>query len=144
MGIREWGSSMNVMISRCLLGEPCRWHGKPVRPSSWVKKFLSEHPGAEIVPVCPEELGGLPTPRPPVKRRKGRVYETCADKQNRNNVTGNDVTAAFEEGARRTADIAIENECQLCILCKWSPSCDRTGITGKALLAAGREVINTW
>ena len=133
-----------VLVSRCLLGEACRWHGRAVRPSWFLRKWREKHPGAVLVPVCPEELGGLPTPRPPVKRRKGRVYETCADKKRRPQVTGADVTEAFELGAARTLETARREGCRQAILCKWSPSCDRQGITGRLLAAEGFEVISTF
>ncbi len=123
-----------VLVSACLLGEPCRWHGKAVRPSGYVKKFIAEHPDATIIPVCPEELGGLPTPRPPVKSRRGRIFETCADKARRDDVTGAEVTDAFVAGAEATLAIARENGCACAILCRNSPSCARTGITGKLLI----------
>lgn len=133
-----------ILVSRCLLGEPCRWHGKKLYKSSFVKKFETLNPDVELIPVCPELLGGLAVPRPPVKRRSGRVYITCADKAERKNVTGADITDSFIEGAEKTLDIALKNNCSKAILCKWSPSCDMNGLTGKLLTANGIEVINTF
>lgn len=135
---------MNILISSCLLGEPCRWHGKRIPTSGFVRRWLADHPDAYPVPVCPEVLGGLPVPRPPVKRRKGRVYETCPDKENRKNVTGADVTDAFILGAKKTLAVARRKKCTIAILCKWSPSCDCKGITGKLLAENGIKIINTW
>jgi len=135
---------MNILISHCLLGVPCRWHGRPVLYSPFIRHFLAEHPKAVLIPICPELLGGLTVPRPPVKRRRGHVFETCADKSNRKNITGKDVTAAFLLGAEESLRIAKEYNCKSAILCKWSPSCDITGITGKLLNANGIKVINTW
>lgn len=135
---------MNVLISSCLLGIPCRWHGKKLYLSTFIKKYQKENPLSNIIHVCPETLGGLPTPRPPVKRLKGRVYETCVEKLNRKNVTGKDISTYFIKGAEKTLKIAIENNIKLAILCNWSPSCDKSGITGKLLIANGIEIINTW
>jgi uncharacterized protein YbbK (DUF523 family) len=135
---------MKVLVSRCLLGEPVRWHGKKLSMSSWLRKWLAEHPGAEIVPVCPELLGGLGVPRPPVKRRKGHVFITCADKSKRKQVTGPEVTEEFRAGAVETLRIAEQEGCSTAILCKWSPSCDATGVTGKLLISHGIAVINTF
>lgn len=112
--------------------------------SAYIKRFIREHPDAVLVPVCPEILGGRGVPRAPVKRRRGHVYETCEDKERRPEVTGADVTIAFEMGARRTLNIARLHLCNLAILCKWSPSCDVTGITGKLLAADGIKIINTF
>lgn len=135
---------MNILISACLLGIPCRWHGKKLYLSSFVRKYQKQNPSIKIIPVCPEMLGGLPTPRPPVKRLKGKVYETCAEKINRKNITGKDVTKCFIKGAEKTLKIALKNNIKLAILCNWSPSCDKSGITGKLLLANNIKVINTW
>lgn len=134
----------NVLVSACLLGESCRWHGKKVYKSSMIRKFEKQHPEIELISVCPEMLGGLPTPRPPVKRRKGRVFETCADKKERRFVTGREVTSYFVAGAEATLRIAKVNNCQQAILCQWSPSCDKNGITGRLLAENGIEIINTF
>jgi uncharacterized protein YbbK (DUF523 family) len=132
-----------VLVSACLLGIPCRWHGRKLYKSTYIRRFERDHPAVELVPVCPEELGGLPTPRPPVKRIRGRVFETCPEKKRRREVTGKEVTAAFEAGARATLAIALERGCQKAILCQWSPSCDQNGITGRLLAAHGLRIINT-
>ena len=133
-----------VLVSACLLGKPCRWHGRAVRPSGYVKKFLAEHPDVEIVPVCPEELGGLPTPRPPVKVRKGRAYETCEEKAKRDEVTGRDVTDNFQAGAEATMAIARKHGCRLAILFRTSPSCSKSGFAGRLLAQNGIEIISTF
>ena len=135
---------LKIIVSDCLMGTPCRWHGKDLRMSSYVKKYIAANPDVELIPVCPEMLGGLPVPRPPVKRKKGRVYETCEEKTNRKNVTGKDITDSFQLGAQKTLDLAKKNNVKTAIMCNWSPSCDKSGITGKLLIANGIEVINTW
>lgn len=89
-------------------------------------------------------LGGLPCPRPPVKRIKGRVYETSADKESRPCVTGVDRTDAFLLGAQRTLEICQQRGIKKAILCSRSPSCDRNGYTGKLLAAHGIEIINVF
>lgn len=136
-----------IIVSKCLLGFPCRWHGKAVSKSSFVKKFEKENPNIELIAVCPEELGGLPTPRPPVKRYprgSGHVVETAPEKENRKYVTGKDVTEFFVAGAEKTLEIAKKEKIKTAILTKWSPSCDKTGITGKLLLKNKIDIINTF
>ncbi|MCF8026142.1 MAG: DUF523 domain-containing protein [Desulfobacteraceae bacterium] len=133
-----------VLVSSCLTGVPCRWHGRRVPYSSFLKKYITANPDIKLIPVCPETLGGLPTPRPPVKRRNGRVYETCADKAHRKDVTGREVTEFFRDGAAKVLELAISQNINTAIFCKWSPSCDKTGITGKLLAANGIKIINTW
>jgi len=131
-----------VLVSACLVGEEVRWHGRKVPYSAFVRKFQKANPDVQLIPVCPEMLGGLPTPRPPVKVRHGRVLTTCEDKAHRDEVTGDDVTDAFVAGAQATLTIAKENRCTRAILLKTSPSCARNGITGKLLLENGIEVIS--
>jgi uncharacterized protein YbbK (DUF523 family) len=133
-----------ILVSACLLGHAVRWHGKPVKPSPYVKKYLADHPGVQVIAVCPEQLGGLPTPRPPVKVRKGVVLQTCEEKSMRNEVTGLDVTEYFVAGAQMTLAIAKKHKCKTAILMKTSPSCARGGITGKLLIANGIEVISVY
>lgn len=135
---------MNILISKCLIGEPCRWHGKKQSVSTFVRRYLEQHPDAKLIPVCPEVLGGLSVPRPPVKRRKGRVFTTCEDKSMRKYVTGDDVTEQFLAGAKKTLSICKRNKCEIAIMCKWSPSCDVNGITGKLLAENGIAIINTF
>ena len=131
-----------VLVSACLLGEPCRWHGRRVGVSSFVKRYLLENLDVELIQVCPEQLGGLPTPRPPCKRRGSRVWETCPEKENRPMVTGAERTREFHAGAKLTLEIARANNCKLAILTKWSPSCDAGGITGRLLFDSGIAIFN--
>ena len=99
-----------VLVSACLLGEPCRYDGKAM-PCEAVIEVSARR---EFVPVCPEVLGGLPTPRSPAEiQANGRVVD----------VAGADKTAAFEAGAREALRIARERGCKQAILKENSPSC---------------------
>lgn len=53
---------MKIAVSACLLGEPCRYDGRS-KPCSRVQELAAG--GHELVPICPEVAGGLPTPRTP-------------------------------------------------------------------------------
>ena len=67
---------MRILVSACLLGCPCRYDGAS-KPHPEVLALAERH---ALVPVCPEQLGGLPTPRPPAERRGDRVMtEAGAD-----------------------------------------------------------------
>ena len=135
---------MKILVSSCLIGERCRWHGKKSGISSFIKKYVKQNKEVELIPVCPEMLGGLPCPRPPVKRRQGRVWETCEDKKMRKFVTGRELTEEYQNGAIKALEIAKKNNCKTAIMCNFSPSCDKEGITGKLLIAQGLDVINTF
>lgn len=100
---------MNILVSACLLGLECRYDGRDnLKPE--IKKLLREHC---LIPVCPEIMGGLPTPRVPAERVGDRVIA-----QN-----GSDVTAAYEKGAREALKLAQLYGCQAAILKERSPSC---------------------
>ena len=102
--------SAPILVSACLLGHPCRYDGK----SQPCAKVIELAETRAVVPVCPEQLGGLPTPRAPAEiQPNGRVVD--AD--------GNDRTAAFAAGAREALRIAREHGCKQAILKENSPSC---------------------
>ena len=129
------------VVSACLAGLPCRYDGR-----TNLKPEVAELAASGLaVPVCPEELGGLPTPRTPSERRGDSVV--MAD--------GTDVTAEFRSGAEAALYIAEEYGCSAAILKARSPSCGRgriydgsftgtltdgDGITAAALIKAGIRV----
>ena len=76
---------MRILISACLLGCRCRYDGAS-KPQPWLDALAEHH---SLVPVCPEQLGGLATPRPPAERRGERVVTR----------EGGDVTAQYRRGA---------------------------------------------
>ena len=100
---------MTILVSACLLGVPCRYDGLS-KPNEKVLALSKTH---TLVPVCPEQLGGRPTPRNPVELKNGRVQE-----QN-----GTDHTEAFLLGARQTVRIATIAQADCAILKAKSPCC---------------------
>lgn len=100
---------MNILVSACLLGIPCRYDGKSVASDSVLSLAARHH----LVPICPEQLGGLPTPRQPAEIR-GDTVQTQ---------DGQDVTAQFARGARLAYDLARLCNCRHAILKQRSPSC---------------------
>lgn len=134
---------MNLLVSACLLGVRCRYCGDAC-PGEGVKS-LADRFG--LIPVCPEQLGGLPTPRPPAEIRNGRVVTA----------SGSDVTQAYRKGAQETLNLAKLFGCRYAVLKSRSPSCgagciyDGTfsgtltrgdGIAAELLLQAGITVLN--
>lgn len=102
---------MNILVSHCFLGEPCRYDGA----SRLDRQIIELHrAGHNLVPVCPELLGGLDVPRSPAEiQPDGRVVTQ----------DGEDVTAAYRAGAERAVEIAKEKGCTAAILKARSPSC---------------------
>ena len=98
-----------LLISACLLGENCKYSGgNNYEP---LTEALGER--FELVPVCPERLGGLTSPREPAERVGERVLSR----------TGEDWTAAFYLGAERTLEIARREGISQAVLKERSPSC---------------------
>ncbi len=131
---------MPVIVSACLLGLPSRYDGKSIsRPG------LAEIAGRTVVPICPEQLGGLPTPRPAAEIVGGGgldVLEGRARVVTR--VDQVDVTGKFVNGAYAALHIARLVKPSLCILKAKSPSCGlapNLGVAAALLLAHGFEVI---
>lgn len=102
---------MNLLISRCLLGLPCRYDGKRVPLPEEDLRLLRRN--FTLIPVCPETDGGLPVPRVPAERVGDRVI----------NKAGEDVTEEYRRGAQIALDQAIAHGCRLALLKERSPSC---------------------
>lgn len=103
-----------ILVSACLLGTPCRYDGKS-KPVNSVINLKSKY---ELIPVCAEVLGGLPTPRIGAEIVKDRVLR--AD--------GVDVTENYKNGAQEVLKIARKNNCKIAILKSKSPSCGKNGV----------------
>lgn len=120
---------MNILVSRCLLGEPCRYDGRS-RPVPEIRQL--EAAGHVLIPVCPEVAGGLSTPRPPAERQKdGRVV----------NEAGEDVTEAYRKGAELAVSLAQTYGCQAAVLKAKSPSCGSGAIYDGTF---SRRLISGW
>ena len=100
---------MRILVSACLLGVRCRYDGES-KACPAVLDLAKEH---ELVPVCPEQLGGLPTPRTPAEIQGERVVTR----------DGRDVTQAYQTGAEETARLYQLLRCDCAILKARSPSC---------------------
>lgn len=133
-----------ILISACLCGDVCRWHARRAHIPALVKKLLQDEQAGKcrIFKACPEMLAGLGCPRPPVKTRKGRIFETCPDKINRKNVTGRELTNAFRRGAETVLKIIQDNKIKQIVLCDFSPSCGKNGVLGRLLTTKGYRFTN--
>lgn len=100
-----------ILVSACLYGECTKYDGT----NNILKHplFMKWKNMGVLIPVCPEVLGGLPTPRPCSEIKDGKVINT----------EGQDVTEEFNKGAEETLKIARENGVTFAILKQSSPSC---------------------
>lgn len=103
-----------ILVSACLLGVRCRYDGR-AQPCPAALRLADV---AELIPICPEQLGGLPTPRIPAERRGDRVVTR----------EGGDVTEAFRRGAEQTCLLAEALGAKYALLKARSPSCGSGGI----------------
>ena len=98
------------LVSACLIGINCRYDGK----SNLNKKCLKLFKKGKLIPVCPEQLGGLPTPRKPAEiQRSGKVLT-----KNRKDVTKN-----FIKGAKETLKVTKALKIKTAVFKSKSPSC---------------------
>lgn len=100
---------MKILVSACLLGKNCKYNGGN-NLNQGVLDFIEGH---EVIGVCPEQLGGLSTPRLPAEMVEGIVT----------NKEGISVDAEFRKGAQTALAAALEKKVDLAILQSRSPSC---------------------
>jgi len=97
------------IVSACLCGINCKYDGKNNLNTALMERVMR----GELLPVCPEVLGGLPIPRVPCEIKDGRVFTR----------DGRDVTEEFRLGAKKTLEIARAAGAKKAILKQRSPSC---------------------
>lgn len=110
---------MKVIISACLLGVRCRYDGGDSRNETAIKQKETD----EMIPVCPEEEGGLSTPRPPAEIVGGDGNDVLDGKAKVITVDGTDVTEAYLKGAHHALHVAQSSRATHVILKAKSPSC---------------------
>jgi uncharacterized protein YbbK (DUF523 family) len=128
-----------VLVSACLLGIPCRWHGRRAKKREGLIERLKRR--YVLVPVCPEQLAGMPTPR-----TGEMLHGTGAQVLDEGlriiaPENGEDVTRFHVDGARYALEIAEIVGARRAYLKGGSPSCDREGVTGEVLKRGGIKVI---
>ena len=114
-----------LLVSACLLGQPLRYDGddnasKVAHLYSLLQRWQQQ---GRLIPVCPETLGGLPTPRPPAEITNASAEQILNGQGSILTEAGEDVTQAFIQGAQRTLEIAHENGADGALLAARSPSC---------------------
>ena len=132
----------SILISACLLGVNCKYNGS----NNYVSLVEELKKRYILIPICPECLGGLSTPRIPSEILEDKVI----------NQSGIDVTKEYELGAKRALDIALQNNCHIAVLKEKSPSCgsitydgtfshtiiNRNGITNKLFRENNIKIYN--
>ena len=133
-----------IAVSACLLGYNCKYNGK----NNFNPKLVKQLKDNIVLPICPEEFGGLTTPRIPSEIQKdGRIL----------NEVGQDVSCCFQRGLLVTLEMMRQHQSTKAILKDGSPSCGFThiydgtftntkiegmGVTAKRLLQNGVTILN--
>ena len=133
-----------ILVSACLCGINCKYNGG----NNYNKKIFELVKDGKAIPICPEQLGGLSTPRNPSEIKEGKVLTN----------KGQDVTDNFIKGANEVLELAKKIGIKKAILKSKSPSCgkgkiysgnfdkklvDGNGILVELLLKNGIEVISS-
>lgn len=108
-----------ILCSACLLGVNCQYNGK----NKLNKKLITLLKKEILIPVCPEQLGGLATPRPAAEIKGGDGYDVLSGKAKVARKNGKNVTKNFIFGAREASKIARFYQVKKAILKQNSPSC---------------------
>ena len=114
------------LVSACLMGLCTRYDAK-INPDAECSKFLKDH---IWIPVCPEQLGGMPTPRPAADIINGTGLNVLQGKAQVCTKEGDDVSASFIKGAQEVLKIAKSQTIKGVCLKARSPSCAVSGTTG--------------
>ena len=134
---------MKIMVSACLTGENCKYNGGNNRNEK-VLRLMEEN---EVILVCPEQMGGLPTPRTPCEICNGVVMTK----------DGRVVDQEFRAGASKCLETALREQPDLIVLQSRSPSCgvkqrydgtfsgkltEGSGVTAELLMKNGFQCID--
>jgi uncharacterized protein YbbK (DUF523 family) len=125
-----------IIVSACLLGTKCRYDGE----SRSDEAVLSMIPNEICIPVCPEQLGGLSTPRSPSEIVGGNGFDVLNGTARVIDKEGCDVTASFIRGAREALKIARLLNITTAVMKESSPSCGVSHIKRKGERTEGPGV----
>lgn len=100
-----------ILVSACLFGNNCRYKGDNCKN----EKVLALGKEYELIPICPEQMGGLSTPRNPAERVGDKIISSA----------GVDVSKEYRAGAELALKLAKENDVEFCVLKANSPSCGK-------------------
>jgi len=130
------GNKVKYLVSACLCGIRSRFDGKDARDNQ-IAELVKK---GEAIPVCPEELGGLPVPRPPGEIEKGDGKDVLSEQTKVVSKDGEDLTPFFLRGAFASITIAKKFKVKKAMLKQNSPSCGCGWIKRKGKLVKGDGV----
>jgi uncharacterized protein YbbK (DUF523 family) len=110
-----------ILVSACLLGLPTRYDGKAKRSHAVIDYLQREN--LLPIPVCPEQLAGMSTPRDKTFFRTGDGYAVLAEQGEVISTSGQSMNEVFCLGAKLTLQIARLSHCNRALFKERSPSC---------------------
>jgi len=128
-----------IIVSACLVGLKSRYDGSS-KPKEELIKLLTK---GKVIPLCPEQLGGLPTPRLPAEILFGDGTDVVNGKSKVIRKDGIDITEQFIKGAKQVLQIALLIGAKKAILKDGSPSCGVNFIKRKGVIVKGMGVTTT-
>jgi uncharacterized protein YbbK (DUF523 family) len=129
-------TEVKYLVSACLAGICSRFDGKDARDDQIVD-LIKE---GKAIPVCPEELGGLPIPRPPTEIEKGDGKGILSLQSRVISINGENLTTFFLKGAFASLTIAKRFRIKKAILKQGSPSCGCGWIKRKGKQVQGNGI----
>jgi len=151
-GALDNGDSRLILVSACLLGLPTRYDGKAKRSQAVIDYLQKEN--LLPIPVCPEQLAGMTTPREKTFFQSGDGYTVLSGDGQVVSETGQPMNDVFCRGAKVTLQVARLCNCRRALLKERSPSCgvheiyrgeskvSGSGITTALLIKEGIEVFS--
>jgi uncharacterized protein YbbK (DUF523 family) len=124
------------LVSACLTGNHCRYNGEAAIDTATLRLFQK----GEVFPVCPEELGGLSTPRPPAWLTGGTGDDVLDGKARVVRANGEDVTSEFIAGAEAVLRVAQDVGVSEAVFKARSPSCGKGRVYCDGKLRKGNGV----
>lgn len=129
--------SPGIIVSACLTGALCRYDGGHRLDQKVLRLSMEE----ELVPLCPEQMGGLSTPRQPSEIIGGDGDDLLDGRARVVDAEGKDVTAQFINGAMEGLAIAKRIDIKKAIMKEKSPSCGVHRIYRNGILVSGKGVL---
>ncbi|MBP3888252.1 MAG: DUF523 domain-containing protein [Cellulosilyticum sp.] len=140
-----------ILVSSCLCGEKCKYNGG----DNYSETVMAYCKDKEVVPICPEVMGGLSIPRSPAEIIGGTAKDVLEGRAKVISKDHKDITSAFIKGAKEVLEIIKGNKVEEAILKANSPSCGKgmiydgsfsakliegNGLTAQVLLDVGIKV----
>lgn len=118
-----------ILVSACLIGEKVRYNAEVIEITDNIRSLSEKY---EVIPVCPEVLGGLDVPREPCEIKGMSGSEVIDGATWISDTKGKDMTGYFIIGAKKTLELAREHNVEFAVLKERSPSCgSKTIYSGK-------------